>query len=147
MSGATGSREERGCLIPVVAAVVWRDERLLLARRPAGKRHAGRWEMPGGKLLEGETLAAAARRELAEELGLEVLRVAAPLARLRDPGSPFLVCFCPVAVSGEPRALEHDEVRWLTPEEARGLPLAPSDRRFLEEGPDLGSIPDLLYTL
>src|SRR4028119_2222610 len=53
----------------VLAAVVQRAGRLLLARRPSGKRHAGLWEFPGGKFLLGETPLDAARRELAEELG------------------------------------------------------------------------------
>src|SRR4028119_713542 len=53
----------------VLAAVVQRAGRLLRARRPSGKRHAGRWEFPGGKFLLGETPLDAARRELAEELG------------------------------------------------------------------------------
>lgn len=132
MAGGAETEGAESELIRVVAAVVCRDQRLLLARRPAGKRHAGCWEMPGGKLHDGESLAVAARRELAEELGLEVLTVAAPLARFQDPGSTFLVCFCPVEVAGEPQALEHDEVRWVTVEEALELALAPSDRRFLE---------------
>jgi 8-oxo-dGTP diphosphatase len=42
-------------IVRVVAAVVERDGRLLLCRRPAGKRHAGLWEFPGGKLLPGES--------------------------------------------------------------------------------------------
>jgi len=123
--------------VDVVAAVIERHGRWLLARRPRGKRHGGCWEFPGGKVRPGESLARAARRELAEELGVEVLRAENPRASFRDPGSPYVVRFCPVEIEGEPRALEHSEVRWVTPAEARELPLAPSDRRFVtgRDGP------------
>ena len=132
---------ERRPTLEVVAAVIRDGGRLLLARRPAAKRHGGRWELPGGKLLSGETLARAAARELAEELGVRVLAVGEPEGSFRDPGSPYLVRFCPVEIEGEPRPLEHEELRWVTVEEARRLDLAPSDERFLElleAGPEDG---------
>ncbi|HEX3129703.1 MAG TPA: (deoxy)nucleoside triphosphate pyrophosphohydrolase [Thermoanaerobaculia bacterium] len=118
--------------IRVVAAVVEREGRLLLCRRPAGKRHAGLWEFPGGKIHPGESVSEAARRELAEELAVEVLAVGDHLLALPDPGSAFVVEFYPVKIAGEPRALEHDALGWFTPGELAGLDLAPSDRAFVE---------------
>ena len=60
-------------IVPVVAAVIERDDgTFLLAQRPAGKVYAGWWEFPGGKVEEGETLRHAVKRELREELGIEV---------------------------------------------------------------------------
>jgi len=114
----------------VVAAVIERDGRLLLCRRPAGKRHAGLWEFPGGKLLPGESASEAARRELAEELAVEVLSVGERLLALPDPGSPFVVEFYPVEIAGEPVPLEHDALLWALPGELAGLDLAPSDSVF-----------------
>src|SRR5436305_14485975 len=114
----------------VVAAVIEREGRFLLGRRPAGKRHAGLWELPGGKLLPGESALAAARRELAEELGVAVVAVGGRLFAAADPGSPFVVEFHRVAIAGEPRALEHDELAWAAPAEPAGYDLAPSDRAF-----------------
>ncbi|MES1241294.1 MAG: NUDIX domain-containing protein [Acidobacteriota bacterium] len=122
-------------VIRVVAAVVEREGRLLLCRRPAGKRHAGRWEFPGGKLLPEETVAEAVRRELAEELAVEVLAVGERLLALPDPGSAFVVEFHSVKIAGEPEALEHDVLGWFRPEELAGLDLAPSDRAFAERLP------------
>lgn len=119
--------------ILVVAAVIRRDERLLVGRRPVHKRHGGLWEFPGGKLLTGEDLAAAARRELAEELGLRVRAVGDTLFDAADPGSPFVIHFLEVEVDGEPEPREHDAVAWLDPRHLAKLPLAPSDARFVAE--------------
>jgi mutator protein MutT len=116
----------------VLAAVIERGGRLLLARRPAGKRHAGLWELPGGKFLPGETPFEAARRELAEELGVEALTAGPLLWEAPDPGSPFVVEFHAVEIRGEPTALEHDALAWVLPEELSLYPLAPSDRTFAE---------------
>ena len=114
----------------VVAAVIEQGGRLLLCRRPAGKRHAGLWEFPGGKLLPGESIPEGARRELAEELAVEVLSVGEQLFELPDPGSPFVVEFYPVEIAGEPVALEHEALIWVEPEDLAALDLAPSDRAF-----------------
>jgi 8-oxo-dGTP diphosphatase len=56
--------------IEVVAAVVMRDGRLLMTRRPPGGPHGGLWELPGGKLEPGESPAHALVREVREELGV-----------------------------------------------------------------------------
>jgi 8-oxo-dGTP diphosphatase len=55
----------------VVAAVIERNGLVLIGQRPAGKRHALKWEFPGGKVELEETPAAAIRRELEEELGIQ----------------------------------------------------------------------------
>ena len=59
--------------VEVAAAVIQRaDGAFLLAQRPAGKVYAGYWEFPGGKVEPGETIEAALRRELHEELGITI---------------------------------------------------------------------------
>lgn len=59
-------------LLVAAAALVDVDNRVLIAERPAGKAMAGLWEFPGGKVADGETPEAALRRELAEELSIDV---------------------------------------------------------------------------
>jgi 8-oxo-dGTP pyrophosphatase MutT (NUDIX family) len=128
-----GGTSAGGRTVPVVAAVIRRESRLLVGRRPLHKRHGGLWEFPGGKLLVGEDLAAAAARELREELGLELRAVGAILFDAADPESPFMVRFLEVEVDGSPVPREHDAVGWFTPAELGRLPLAPSDARFVRE--------------
>ena len=59
-------------IIEVSAGIICRNGEILLARRPAGSHHAGCWEFPGGKLEDGETPESCLRRELLEELDLEI---------------------------------------------------------------------------
>lgn len=120
--------------VPVVAAVIRREDTVLVGLRPEGKRHASMWEFPGGKVLDGESFADALARELREELRLSLMRAGESLFATRDPGSTFEIHFVPVEIEGEPRALEHRELRWVPVSELGSLPLAPADARFAKEG-------------
>lgn len=117
--------------IPVIAAVIVRDGRYLVGRRPDEKRHGGLWEFPGGKLEEGETLLHAAGRELGEELGMEAVAVGDILFSASDGASPYVIHFVAVEATGEPEPTEHTRVGWFTPHELAELPLAPADARFV----------------
>jgi mutator protein MutT len=116
----------------VIAAVIARGDELLVCQRPAHKRHGGLWEFPGGKVEPDETDEDSARRELAEELGVRVVSAGAPEFETRDPGSEFLIAFVPVRIEGEPECREHSDLTWGTPENLSSLPLAPSDRRYVD---------------
>jgi 8-oxo-dGTP diphosphatase len=121
---------EAGVRVPVVAAVIRRDGRYLVCRRPRGKRHGGLWEFPGGKVLEGETRSNAVRRELAEELALEVIALGSVLFSTSDEGAPFVIEFVEAVADGTPALHEHSELGWFTAHELRALPLAPADALF-----------------
>src|SRR5688500_16930335 len=69
----------RDGVTPVLAAVIGRNGRWLICERPLTKRHGGLWEFPGGKLEVGESLADAARREVAEELGVTAIHIGSVL--------------------------------------------------------------------
>jgi 8-oxo-dGTP diphosphatase len=124
---------EEGELVRVLAAVIRQGDRWLLCRRPAHKRHGGLWEFPGGKLEPGETLFDAARRELGEELGVDVTAAGDVVYLRHDVGSPYVIEFTEVHIEGTPEPIEHDEVRWITLDDFLPLPLAPADRDFVED--------------
>lgn len=112
--------------------MISRGDHLLICQRPAHKRHGGLWEFPGGKCEPGESDADAIRRELREELGVEVQNVGLEELAFDDPGSPFRIAFIPVTISGEPACHEHAALLWAEVSELMQLPLAPSDNRFVE---------------
>lgn len=112
----------------VTCAAIWRQGRLLLARRADN----GLWELPGGKQRPGEDLAACLAREIAEELGVNVEVLArVGLVRERADGRHLdLHCFACRLLEGQPRPLEHLELRWVGPHELGAYDLCPADRQL-----------------
>ncbi len=115
--------------VRVGAAVIRRDGKILISSRRPGDRLQG-WEFPGGKLEPGETLAAALRRELREELALEI-EVYDVLYRrtVRTPERELELQFvrCRIAPEAVPRARENQSWRWVTPEELPRIGLLEPD--------------------
>ncbi len=118
--------------IHVLAAVIERDGKVLLCRRPQHKRHGGLWEFPGGKLHAGETHAEAAQRELEEELAIQAVSVGAVRFSRQDPGSVFIIDFVDVLAEGDPAPTEHAAVEWVTKQNLLKYPMPPTDRAFAE---------------
>jgi len=101
----------------VGVGVVWREGRVLIARRPPSGLLGGLWEFPGGKLESGESAAAAVKRELMEEVGVEV-RVGALIDRVDHAYSHFSVTLHfheAEYISGRARPHAASEVRWVEP--------------------------------
>jgi len=114
----------------VVAAVIERDDRLLICLRPAEKQHGGMWEFPGGKIHPDESLEDAVSRELTEELAVTTTHVGDVLFSSFDKRSGFEILFLPTRIEGEPQALEHSALAWCAPSELLTHRLAPSDHAF-----------------
>ena len=112
--------------------MISRGGELLVCQRPPHKRHGGLWEFPGGKTEPDESDESAARRELREELGVSVMSAGAAEFEAHDPGSPFVIAFVPVVIDGDPECHEHSALCWRDPTRLAELPLAPSDRRYVE---------------
>jgi 8-oxo-dGTP diphosphatase len=119
----------------VAGALVDARGRVLITERPAGRAFAGRWEFPGGKLASGEAPRAALARELAEELGIELLHAVPLLAvthRYPGAGAPVLIdCWRVEAWRGEPAALDRQRLRWCTREELAAADILEADRAIV----------------
>lgn len=137
---ARGNQHERPVTRPktaiphhtVVAAVLRRRGRTLLAQRPAGGLLGGLWEFPGGKVESGKTLPAALQRELHEELGVAV-RVADEIGVFKHAYSHYRVtlhAFECTLVDGTPRPLVAQALRWVRPVELADYPMGKLDRQI-----------------
>ena len=116
----------------VLAAVIECNGRYLVCQRAEHKRHGRLWEFPGGKVEAGETHFEAARRELAEELDVDVRSIAPTIFSVADAGSEFLIEFVPTIIQGNPQCREHMDLAWVSLDNLPSLALAPSDRRFVD---------------
>jgi 8-oxo-dGTP diphosphatase len=115
-----------------VAVLRDRDGRILLCRRPSAARYGGRWEFPGGKIETGESPLDALRRELREELGVDV-ETAAPIAEdaiAYPDGGSFVVRFFLVdSWLGEPAPHASSELAWVTPQDFERYDVIEGSRR------------------
>ena len=111
-------RRRRGAAIDtidVVGAVIEREGKILITRRPEGSHLAGLWEFPGGKPHPGESLEEALRREIREELGAEITVLDhVDTINWSYPDKRVRLVFFRCAMEGEPRALEGQEMAWVT---------------------------------
>lgn len=117
-------------VLVVAVALVDADGRVLLTQRPPGKKLAGMWEFPGGKVEAGEEVYAALTRELHEELGIDVT-AARPLIRIpyRYPDKAVLLDVWRVTdFVGEPHGREGQPVRWVPPERLAGFDFPAANR-------------------
>lgn len=117
--------------VHVSAALINRDGRLLAARRTDGEQ-AGLWELPGGKVEDGEAAADALRREVREELGCDVRSLwLYDTVEYDYPDFHLSMdCFvCTLAEGAEPQACErvHSELRWLSRGELFDVEWLPAD--------------------
>ena len=117
----------------VVAAVIEDSHRFLVTRRQPGVHLAGMWEFPGGKIEPDETHAAALRRELREELDVEV-EVGECVYQTRHayPERTVELYFYRCSLKGMPRPLLGQDLRWVPRAELRTLGFPPADTELIE---------------
>ena len=119
--------------VEVVAAVIERDGKILITRRPPGTHLAGLWEFPGGKRQPGEEAADALVREIREELGT-LLTVGDLIDTVEwpYPGRSVRLVFFRGTIAGEPRPLEGQEMAWVAPVDLSHYEFPPADASLLE---------------
>ncbi len=128
------ARAARPVWIPVVTALIRKGDLVLVGQRPPGHTLAGQWEFPGGKIEKGETPEQALKRELEEELGIEAEVGTLRLAASHTYGDvSILIMFYDVLFwKGEPKLQQHTELRWITPEEFKNLPIPDANRKIID---------------
>ena len=118
----------------VVAALIRRDGKFMITRRPEGKARAGLWEFAGGKVEAGETLQDALVRECREEIGVTV-EVGDPYMTV-DYDYPdisvHLTLFEARIKEGTPIPMERNAIAWIAPEEIPNYPFCPADVPIVE---------------
>lgn len=119
----------------VTAGIIRRENKILICRRPQGKRQAGYYEFPGGKLEEGEEPRQGLKRELREELGIET-EIGKPyevLSHNYDFGTVLLLFFEVKILAGEPQPLHHDDVVWVRAEDLQHYKFLEADYSLLQK--------------
>lgn len=106
---------------------------MLIAARPAGKHMAGRWEFPGGKIAAGESPETALRRELREELGIDVQRCQFEMTLVHAyPDREVELLFYVVeAWGGTPQSLDGQALRWVPVEDLAHEDILEADLPFI----------------
>ena len=132
------TQQLRASPLVLVAAValVRSDGRLLLAQRPKGKAMAGLWEFPGGKVEAGESPQDALARELKEELGVDVAEADMQAFSFASHAYETFHLLMPVFLvrrwEGEIKALEGQQLAWVSAAEIRSYPAPEADLPLFE---------------
>lgn len=138
----TGSaHKDRRLLLVVAVALIDRDGRVLISKRPEGKQLAGLWEFPGGKLDPGETPEDALVREVREELGVELCRECiAPLTFASHSYDDFHLLM-PLYIcrtwEGEIAPQEGQDIAWVRAIRLQDYPMPPADQPLIPALRDL----------
>lgn len=119
----------------VAAALIRKNGTFLICRRPAHKARGLLWEFVGGKLEPGETAEQALARECREELDVtvEVGEVFYEVTHEYPDITVHLTVFNARVTGGEPRLLEHCDMKWITPDEIPLYEFCPADEPILRK--------------
>jgi ADP-ribose pyrophosphatase len=119
----------------VTAAVILRDDNVLIAQRAPGENLAGKWEFPGGKVEQGETLQECLKREIREEfdVDIEVLDYFGESIYDYNSGTIKLIAFRCRWIEGDFILKVHSQIAWVSLKELDLYDFAPADISLVEQ--------------
>ena len=129
-------------MVEVVAALIVQEGRFMICQRPKHKARGLLWEFVGGKVEKGETRQQALIRECREELGITVApgRVFMEVDHVYPDITIHLTLFYAAITQGRPRKLEHNDIRFITPDEIPQYPFCPADEAILRHIREVGIV-------
>ena len=122
-------------IIEVVGAIIKDGDRYLVGQRAANKSQGGLWEFMGGKIEPGETPEQALARECCEELDLEIENeriIDSVVHEYPEKTIRLTLIECTPKAGSVPSALEHQQIRWVTPDDMSSLPFCPADMDLIK---------------
>lgn len=116
-------------MLEVAAAIIHKNDKILICQRPENKAQGLLWEFPGGKVESGETNEQAVIRECREELGvtLKVDSFFMDLTHEYPDRTVHISVYNCSLTDGEPVMLEHNDMRWVTASQCAGFEFCPAD--------------------
>lgn len=121
-------------VIHVAVGVILREQQILLALRDAKQHQGGKWEFPGGKVEQGETVQQALTRELQEEVAIELTQCQAfmQLEYAYPEKTVLLDIYLVTDFSGEPHGREGQPLRWVSIAELSDIAFPDANKPIVE---------------
>ena len=121
--------------VEVVAALIWDKDKFLICQRPKIKARGLLWEFVGGKVEQGETKEQALIRECQEELAITVEphEIFTEVTHEYPDITVHLTLFNCTISHGEPRLLEHNDMKWITSADIPNYQFCPADEEILKK--------------
>ena len=123
-------------IIKVVAAILQKEDKILIARKKQGKPLAGYFEFPGGKIEEGETPEESLIRELMEEMNIKIAVKEYIGEIIYDYGNDKVISllgYTAEIIDGEIKLSDHDRYEWVTLEQINNYKIAPADIPLIDK--------------
>ena len=121
-------------MIEVVAGIIYKEDKFLIAQRNLKKAQGGLWEFPGGKLEKGETYEEALKREIKEEFNadIEVEKYIGENIHHYPEKDIKLLFYKAKLISDKIELTEHEDLRWITKQDKDKFKFAGADEKVFE---------------